>query len=275
MTDFKKKYKEYKKKYRELKRKTLASNYQNPYEFQPIRPSPVLFRQPYPVPVQVSVPVSIPVPIMRPSVLIGPRPPSPILFNNPIRVVPIISEKTNYLVVATLNDIYKFRFTKAIKLLRDIYFSEYYLKENTFEPKIILAYIPRITSYDADKINQILGGFINRYREVDLIGKFININFSNKNPERIEIYASIEFSILSEINVYLRENVPEIKLFTEENKLNITLLYLKPNIEYKIITNAIENAKNMLTINSINEGDYIPIQSIQLRLFTEKDVINT
>ena len=284
MPDFKKKYKEYKRKYKDLKRKLATENYSNPYQFQPIMPSPrqpsprqsfpVLFRQSPPVLFRQSPPVQIlspmPVPI-RPVLISSPiRSPSPI-FSPLIRIVPTISEKRNYLVVATLNDIFKFKFTETIKLLKKIYFPEYYLKEASFEPHITLANGPRIISSeelqynDSDRINQILGGFINRYRGTVSTSRFININFSDK-PEQIEIYASIESPILSEMNTYLRENVPEIKLLTEENKLNITLLYLKPNIENKsrIIMDAIEDAKNMLKRNGINEGDYISIQSIQL-----------
>ena len=290
MPDYKKKYEKYKDKYRRLK-KRLQNDRNN--MFQPIRPQPILLNSPGQMPVVInSLRPSSPVLFNEPSpILFRPpsplifRPPSPVLYRVPSPILfrtpffsssgPTPIERKQYLVFAIPSDSFKINFSRAIDLLKKIYSPDYLLKENVVEPHITLAYGPRITSSeelqynDSTKINQILGGFINKYNGTLPTVKFNNIGFFD-NPEQIVIYAAIESSILSEMYTYLKDNVPDIKLINEENKitgqLHVTLLYLKPNILNKtnIIKDAMEDAKNMLAKNSINFGDNIPIKSIQL-----------
>jgi hypothetical protein len=280
MTDYKKKYEKYKDKYRRLK-KRLQNNRNN--MFQPIRPQPISY--PFgPSPVllnslnQPSILVRPPSPVLisSPSPVFI-RPPSPVLISSPSPVLirsslPVllrqsspISEKKTYLLLASLTDIYKFKFSETIKLLKKIYFPDFFIKEYSYEPHIILANELRITNEDANKINQIITEFISFNDPTLHPVKFTNIGFID-NFEHIIIYASVESSKLLEIYNYLRENIINIKLFNEENKLNIPLIYLKSNIDNKskIINDVMDDAKNMLKRNGIVEGDYISFKSIHL-----------
>ena len=264
MTDYKTKYEKYKDKYRRLK-KRLQNNRSN--MFQPIRPQPIS----YPF---GSSPVLLNS-FSQPSILV--RPPSPVLIRAPYPVLirqpsPIlirqpspISEKKLHLLLANLTDINKFKFSETIKLLKKIYFPEFFIKEYNYEPHIILDNELHITNEDANKINQIITEFISFNDPIIHPVKFTNIGFHD-NFEQIIIYASIESSKLSEMYNYLKENIINIKLFNKENKLYIPLLYLKSNIENKskIIDDVMEDAKNMLKRNDMIEGDYISFKSIYL-----------
>lgn len=284
MPDYKKKYEKYKDKYRRLK-KRLQNDRNN--MFQPIRPQPiyspnsspvlinsfsypssVLIRPPSPVlirqpsPVLISSPSSV---FVRPLSPVLIRPSSPVLFNALQPSISVSDEKKPYILLATLSDMFKFTFSETIKLLKKIYFPDFFIKEDRYEPHILLANELRLTVNDVNKINQILSEFISFNDPTLHPVKFINIGFFD-NFQQITIYASIESSKLSEINNYLRENIINIKLFNEENKLTIPLLYLKSNIDNKskIINDVMEDAKNMLKRNGINEGDYISFKSILL-----------
>jgi hypothetical protein len=280
MTDYKKKYEKYKDKYRRLK-KRLQNDRNN--MFQPIRPQPIL----YPfgsTPVLLNSLSNPSIDLVRPPVLVRQpfpvlaRPPSPILVRPPFPILvrepspvlvrapsPLLPEKKQYFLFATLSDVYKSKFSETIKLLKKIYFPDFFIKEDIYEPHILLTKELRITDNDVNEINQILREFISFNDPTIHPVKFTNIGFHD-NFEKIVIYASIESSKLSEIYNYLKENIINIKLFNEENKLNIPLLYLKSNIENKskIISDVMEDAKNMLKRNGINEGDYISFKSINL-----------
>lgn len=274
MPDYKKKYEKYKDKYRRLK-KRLQNDRNN--MFQPIRPQPILYpfgsspvllnslNQPA---TDLFRPSSPPSPfLVRQSFPVLVRAPSPVLVRapSPILVRSSLPEKKQYFLFASLSDIYKFKFSETIKLLRKIYFPDFFIKEDINVPRILLTKELRITDNDVNEINQILREFISFNDPTIHPVKFTNIGFHD-NFKQIVIYASIESSKLSEIYNYLKENIINIKLFNEENKLNIPLLYLKSNIENKskIISDVMEDAKNMLKRNGINEGDYISFKSINL-----------